>query len=87
MTRRDLLRHFAALLGAAPLAACGRKAPLTPPDQIDPSDDNDYELWPEDDDSGDELWPEDADPNPGEGDEDGPWIMDIDPSIDPESEP
>ncbi len=44
MTRRELLELSAAMLAAALLAACGRKAPLTPPDEIDPDDDNEYEL-------------------------------------------
>ena len=69
MTRRELLELSAGLLAATLLAACGRKGELTPPDQIDPNDNNQYELWPEDTDSGDELWPEDANPNPGEGTE------------------
>lgn len=44
MTRRDLLKLSAAMLAAALVAACGRRGPLTPPDQIDPDDDDVYEL-------------------------------------------
>jgi predicted small lipoprotein YifL len=87
MTRRELLRLSAALAAAALAAACGRKGPLKPAGEVDDNPSNVYEFETDATGSGDELWPEDANPNPGEGPDDEPWPMEIDPSMNSENAP
>ncbi len=47
MTRRETLELITAAALVSLLAACGRKGPLTPPDQVDPDDPDEYELEPD----------------------------------------
>jgi predicted small lipoprotein YifL len=87
MNRRNVLELAAVLLAATLLAACGRKGPLLQPEDVDPDDNSEYEMWPEDAGSDDALWPEDANPNPDDDSNDAPWPMEVDPDINSESEP
>jgi len=83
MTRRKFLEFSGGLIALALVAACGRKGPLTPPDQIDPDDPDDYLLWPEDDNvndgsTSDSVNDVSEDEKVNQTSEDEPWPMDVD---------
>jgi predicted small lipoprotein YifL len=83
MTRRNVLELAAAMLAGALLAACGRKGRLLQPEEVDPDDNSEYMMWPDEDASGDQVYPEDANPNPGDAGETELWNMEGEPEDTP----